>query len=787
MTPRAAPSRLFCIGVALIVASSVSLIAQTAPQPAAPPAGKDEPVELSPFAVTSNRDIGFQSTNAAEVTRMNTPIRDIPMNVTILNQEFIEDTMARTTEDVLQYVTGFVSTSNNDSWVVRGLANANTTFLNGFLQTESIGTVSVANVERVEVLKGPAAVLFGQGGYAATVNRVTKRPKEKAATIARASYGPNKTQRFEMDTSSPIGGAGSPVGFRLTGVWDDGEYWRKISHEEKAVSAVVAWKISPKTRLSLEALYVNEIDGGAVWRQPMMLGEPRGIRLPDGTFLDYGESHQGYSSPGDIRDWKRMFSMLDFQHEFSRHLQLRIQFVYDTKDQLYDETQPEQGSLTILKDAVFMPKRWRVRTQDTNNYRSRNELLSEFNTGPASHRLLVGFSWVQTDSEIWNRDGIYNRGGLAANSASLNSRWPTANVGSRYNVYPNLNLAEFLTDVRLAGFNPNMVTPVNVFNPKKSPAVPTKENRPPLPLGVRNLDDIKNTEYYANDIVSFMEQRLFVTGGLRHTITGNKRVNGLTSAVVTDGQRDSTTFSTGIVYHLNAARTYTLYANANSSFLPIFQQQSDGTPLDPEEGKQKEVGFRFSLRDNRIQGIVSLYEIKQRNVAVPDANSPGDFLQLDGVCARGVECSLNARMTERWSVFGGYAYTDARDSRSHVRTQDVPYHAFSAFNSYRFTEGGLKGLMVSLGSIFVGERPIDRTPITTLGGIANAPIWTIPAEWRFDFVTRYRLPLKGKVQYDLGLKVQNIANNNQIYKLADTVSLQRQPGRTIQATLAAKF
>jgi iron complex outermembrane recepter protein len=301
------------------------------------------------------------------------------------------------------------------------------------------------------------------------------------------------------------------------------------------------------------------------------------------------------------------------------------------------------------------------------------------------------------------------------------------------------------------------------------------------------LDDIHNTEYYANDIVSFMEDRLFLTGGLRHTISDNKRVNGNTGALVRDDSADSTTFSSGIVYHLNAARTYTLYANANSSFIPEFRTQADGSALKPEEGNQKEVGFRFSLKDDRIQGIVSLYEINQQNVAVGDPNSPGDFLQLDGVDARGVECSLNARMTDRWSVFGGYAYTDARDSTTHVRTQDAPYHSFSAFNSYRFTEGRLKGLTVSLGSIFIGERPIDQRPITSLGGIANAPIWTIPAEWRFDFITRYRMPFKGKVQYDLGLKVQNILDNNQIYKLADTVSLQRQPGRNFTLNRNVRF
>ncbi len=131
---------------ALAVSAALPLAAQTAPA-AARPAADSPPVELSAFEVTSNRDVGYQSTNAAEVTRMNTAIADIPMIVTVPNQEFIQDTLARTTEDVFECVPGFGPTSNNDAWTVRGFANANTKFLNGFLQQESIGTVSLANVE----------------------------------------------------------------------------------------------------------------------------------------------------------------------------------------------------------------------------------------------------------------------------------------------------------------------------------------------------------------------------------------------------------------------------------------------------------------------------------------------------------------------------------------------------------------------------------------------------------------------------------------------------------------
>jgi outer membrane receptor protein involved in Fe transport len=136
---------------------------------------------------------------------------------------------------------------------------------------------------------------------------------------------------------------------------------------------------------------------------------------------------------------------------------------------------------------------------------------------------------------------------------------------------------------------------------------------------------------------------------------------------------------------------------------------------------------------------------------------------------------------------GGYAYNDSRDTQTGARSMYAPYHMFTAFNKYGFRTGRLKGLDLALGSIFIGERPIDPTPLTSLGGIANTPLWTMPAKWRFDAVLRYALPFKGRVQYVFGAKVQNLTDNQEIYKLADSNSVQRQPGRTFQASLTAKL
>jgi iron complex outermembrane recepter protein len=776
---------ILCSGL-FMAALSMPLSGQTV-APASVP-DEEAPIIMSVFEVTTDTDVGYQSTRAAAVTRMDTPIEDIPMNVTVLNQEFMEDTLARTMEDVLEYVAGFVPTSNNDAWVVRGFGNANTKFLNGFLQQESIGTVSIANIERVEVLKGPAAVLFGQGGYAATVNRVTKRPLGKTHTQIRGSYvSPLEAYRVELDHGGPIGSSKSPFRYRINAVYDDGYYWRKITHQEKAYAGAFSWQISKNTLLVLDYIDVVETDGGAVWRQPMWRGDPNGFTLEDGTRLTYGNNRQGYAAEGDQRRWKRGFAMADLQHAFSDNLQMRIQFSRDTKDQLYEEHQPEQGSLTFLKDAVLMPRRWRTRTQDVTNLRSRNELVAKFSTGPADHRLLVGISWDQSSGLVWNQDGFYNRGGLAANNANLNRQWPTGHVGSRLNFYPNLTLAEFLSDIRLAGYNPNMPGPINVTDPARSPRILTAAERPPLVAGARNLDYSKNLEYYLADVVSFFDGRFFLTGGIRQTETYDRRFNSTTERLTREGTADSTTYSTGTVWHLDRAKRFSLYANLNSSFNPEFRKQPDDTPLDPEEGNQKEIGLRYSLKDNKIQGMFSFYEIIQQNVAIPDTSRDEDwFLQIDGLRSRGFEATVNSRFTDNWSVMGGYAYTDSRDTTTGAKQIYSPYHMFTAFNTYRFRSGGLKGLDLSLGSIYIGTRPIDSSLANSLGA-ANTPLWTMPAEWRFDLVAKYSFSMGSKVKYNVGLKVANLLDNQNIFKLADRVSYQRQPGRTYAFNVTAKF
>jgi outer membrane receptor protein involved in Fe transport len=355
-------------------------------------------------------------------------------------------------------------------------------------------------------------------------------------------------------------------------------------------------------------------------------------------------------------------------------------------------------------------------------------------------------------------------------------------------------LAQFIANPKLAGFNPNLLLPVNVFAPASSPAVPAPAQRPPLYLDTWTRNKIGNRELYLNDLVSFAEERFFLQLGLRRTSTDRANLNRVTgtfpsrrlnpAAVKAIASADSTTHSVGAVWHITADKTWTLYANANSSFIPEFRTQADGSGLDPEEGNQREAGVKFSLRGGRLQGLVSAFDIRQENMSEADPANPGYFRQVQGLRSTGLEVNLNLRLTDRWLAFGSYTYVDAREVRTSLSQPRQAKDSFTVFNRYTFDSGALKGAFASLGTIYVGPRHSDRG-----ANPRNEPTWIAPAFWRFDVIAGYKLPAArgSRFRHDVALKVKNALNNNRMFFVISQDRYTPDAGREVELNLTTRF
>ena len=793
MSPfRAYPRRSALTTACLLLANL--LPGQTAPTAPASVRPDDDPITLSVFEVSTSKDIGYQSSNSAEVTRMNTPIVDIPMNVTVFNQQFMEDILARDTTDVLDYDASVRKTTENDGFLARGFSSVSANFLNGFAQPAGFGSQSVSNVERVEVIKGPAAVLYGQGGYGATVNRVTKRPLARAQSSLRTSLGPQDSYRIAFDNTGPLPFfGGKKLLYRINVEWDDSEVYRGTPSQRFNIAPALTWNLTDRTQVTLEYNRDRHVRPGG-WALPMINKDPDGIVTGDGVYHAFGDRDFNHTWPGDIRQNTRQMASVDARHVFNANFQFRSQFQYSDRDQHQVETQPWIESLTILRDAVLTPRAWRDVPRGTENFRTRNELVAKLKTGPVKHQILAGHAWdLQYDDNKTSRS-INNFGGLAPGSAALDGNGFNTTQGVTFNRFPNVTLAQFIANPKLAGFNPNLLLPANVFEPTKSPAVPDVAQRPPLYLDTWVHNKIGNREFYINDLISMLSDRVFLQGGLRHTKTDRANLNYVTgtypnrrlnpAAAKAIASAESTTHSVGAVWHLTAEKAFTLYANANSSFSPEFRTNPDGSDLDPEEGNQREAGLKFSLLDGRLQGLVSAFDIRLENVNEADPQRPGFFRSVTGLQSTGFELNLNFRLTGRWMAFGSYSYVDARDTRTGVAQARQAKDSFTVFNRYTFDSGLLKGAFASLGTIYVGPRDSDRgaTP-------RNEPVWVAPEFWRFDVILGYKVPSSrnSRFRHDVALKVKNALNNNEMYFVISPDRYTPDAGREIEFNLTTRF
>lgn len=760
-------ARLFAIVVSLGCAALPAL-AQTASTPAS--AAREDPVKLDVFEVKTSGDIGYQSSNAAEATRMNTPIENIPMNVTIFNQQFIEDLLATNTAQLLEYDASSVKRTENDGFLTRGSSSVGSNFLNGFAQTAGFGSQPLVNIERVEVLRGPAAVLYGSGGYGGIYNRITKQPRPNASASFRTIFSEDNGYRMELDYNPgalPV--FGNKLLARVNGVYADTTSWFGWAISEKGIAPSLTWNIAARTKVTVEYLY-NEHKSQAGWETAAHAGDPHGFVFGDGTYhvLD---RKTNWVAPEDYRLNQRSSTMFDFRHAFSDRLQFRSQFQYETRDQVIEETVANGGSLAILRDTVLTGRYWRYIPRITRNYRTRNELIWEFNTGPLHHRFLGGHAYNEQYDRVRQFESARN---------DVNG------------TFANITFAQVVANPAIIGYNATRLFPVNMFNRAAEPAVPPPAQRTPL----NNLTASTRTytgvqEYYANDMFSVANERVFIVGGLRYTDyergTTNFRQSAtveLSSAPTVRDGADALTTSYGVVVHLNDAKTFSLYANRNSSFAPEFRVNPDGSKLDPEEGNQKEIGLRFNLWKGRMQGLVNYFDLRQNNLTEADPTRPGFFIQRNGQHADGFELNLNTRVTDNWLMTAGASDIKSVD-KAGAWIDLQPRYKFTTFNRYNFSKGTLKGLSLSAGAIYTGPRAL------TLPTGRGEPNWgPAPSWWRWDGIVGYRLKNQWfgrNTHVDLSLKVTNVFDNRDIYYVIAPHRYTISAGREWQSVIGFKF
>lgn len=618
--------------------------------------------DLVEVVVTAERaDDDYFVPDASTATRTDTPILDIPASIQVIPKQVLEDQQVTELDDALQNIAGAtVSTTEGRGFQInlRGFDGV-PVFRDGFRlfspndngDAAGQGFPEIANVERIEVLRGPASILFGQLDPGGAVNVVSKRPLETPfykVALQAGSYG---LVRPQVDLSGPLTEDGSLL-YRLNAVYQREDGFRDFAQKTNRffIGPTLTWRISDRTEVDFQLEYLDDerpLDPGLVALgnrvadipRDRILGEPND-RI-ESTFIRVG---------------------YDFEHRFNENWTLRNAFRYlESNDDISATLSfPFIGGLdetTGLLSRVFAEQ-----TVANETLALQTNVVGKFTTGSIDHTLLMGVDLARyrLDSESFT-----------------------------------------------LFFPPNVRVPINIFNPVYG--VVPRPDRLEAPTSSETIDT-DSLQIYIQDQIKLLDNLILVAGLNYETVSQNTTTirGGQTTAI--DLSEDTFSPRVGLVYQ--PIENLSLYANYARSFFPSAAVTVDGNPLQAEKGEGFEVGIKTELLNQKLLATLAYFNLTRQNVATADPTDPRFSIATGEQQSQGLELSLTGEILSGWNVLGSYTYTDAEitaDNRFEVgnRLPGVPEHSASLWSTYEIQTGSLEGLKFGIGFNWVGDRTGD--------------------------------------------------------------------------------
>ena len=607
--------------------------------------------------------------------------KEVPAAIQQVDSELLREVGALNLNDALD-LSASVARQNNfgglwNSFAIRGFAgdeNLPSGFLvNGFNAGRGFGGPrDLVGIERVEILKGPKAALFGRGEPGGAVNLVTKRPQFETYGEFRATYGRWEQIRLEGDVQTTAG-ADDTLGIRLVGFLEDAESFRRTVETQRfGFYPSIAWQMSEDTRFTYELEFTQQdipFDRGVVFNGDQGF-------TPRETFV-------GEPGDGPI-ETDVLGHQFEAQHNFSENWSLLAGLGYRDTSFAGDASETNfAGRQTLFLDGRTLSRFFRSRDFDTEYFVVRAELAGEFNTGGLRHRLLIG-----ADYDRFENDQVILR----------------------------FRPGSFPPDTPLDSLDPAEYLFLDVFDPVYG-AFPAPDPGP----NTDRLEVQKAWGIYIQDQLDITDNFQIRLGG-RFDDFSQDLTNRLADPAAFTSQSDSR-FSpqVGAVYLVNEG--ISVYATYGEGFRQLTGSDFAGNQFDPNKSRSAEAGIKadFAGIFDGITGSATLagFRITQSNILVfddrPEA-SDGFFLTPAGEArSLGIELDINAQFPGDIALWFSYAFIDAEFTNDNADANfvaaieagdpliNVPEHQVTIQASKGFQIGDIYG-QVGSGLLHVGER-----------------------------------------------------------------------------------
>ncbi|MEN9520152.1 MAG: hypothetical protein RLZZ381_2740 [Cyanobacteriota bacterium] len=660
-----------------VVPSRQNLVLSINPQRNTVQQTPDEEIEI--IATGEGDDDNYYVPEASSATRTDTPIRDIPQSIQVIPQDILEDQQVIRLDEAISNISGtnlgssFANTSL--TFNIRGFENT-PALLDGFRQYGyyELSSPETANLEQVEILKGPASIAYGDVQPGGIINLVSKKPLKTPTYEAELSVGNREFVEPRIDFSAPLT-EDKKVSYRLNALYrhDDGFVDFDQDYDRTFVAPVVSWQISKNTDLTFQLQYTDE-------KTPFETG----LVASGEGFADV-PNNRNIGELNDFSQNKFLNLGYNLEHRFSNNWKIRNAFRYS------DRNHESLGLLPLAFDETtgIIDRTIGQRQVDTKNYALQTNLVGEFATGAIDHTLLVGVDLNRTDEiEKTRFDSVF---------------YPLDIFNPVYGLIPDINFEEIDVDTDTE----------------------SQTDR----LGVYLQDQIAFSEQIK--LLAGVRYDTIERNGVN-----NPNASEPNSSETTQND-DAVTPRVGIVYQpIPAISLYGSYSQSFNP--DSFNTTSNGDPLEPEKGEGFELGVKSELLERKLSATLAYFNITKQNVATPDPIDPFSSVATGEQKSQGVELDLSGKIMPGWKVIASYAYIDAEVSKDNSipvgnRLYNVPEHGASLWTTYEIQTGNWKGLGFGGGFDFVGEREgdLDNSFQADSYFLTNAAIFYKRDNWRF--------------------------------------------------------
>lgn len=678
--------------------------------------------ELPKMTVQDTVQSNYVSPSADTGTKTDTPVMETPLNLQTVTQQVLVDQQVITLSQALQNVSGVSvldGVSNDDGFgsagiLVRGFTEQ-TYYRDGFrvdtsnLGTDVISTRQLANVDSVEVMKGPGAVLYGLVEPGGIINIVTKDPLSTPYYSLQQQIGSLKDYRTSLDATGPITN-GDVLQYRMNMSYESngapfGSIVDLVSSNNTFLAPVLKWNIDSSTWIKLEAEYARVGTDGYVPFDPL-----------DGTtFIAVPRSvNYGQSSP---LTQTTKFSAITWSHRFTQDWSIKQQVAFDR----VDESDMFTGPFSITTPPPQVQDLSLSLSGPQTTYSTNIDVIGHFNALGAVHTLLIG-------GDVYHSWGAIGYVIPDSNGSAVDFPVPSHNF--TYPACPCYTSAYgFSQDTAGLYVQDQVELPLNLF----------------LLAGER-YQYIRQTSTSGDTTSDLLPQASPLSD---HAFT--PRV--------------------GLLWR--PRDWLSLYSTYTEGFGPNSGAIWPGTLAPPTSADSKEAGAKFEFFGGKLRITADYFDLLKTNVVTPDPNPSHSCygggagscsILIGAVRSKGPELDIQGEILPGWNVIATYSNDDIRVAEGSPYSYFnvavgqqlplVPRNQASFWNTYEFESGTLNGLKIGGGVHYTGSQLIEDG-----GGNPSGTFPPLASYTTVDLMSAYSFQ-RGEAKITAQLNITNLFNKS---------------------------